>query len=235
MTDERPRRSLRRLALIVFVVLVIVATAAWTLSPLARTIDPVGLARSARALRDWPLAPLVVIVVHVLAGLVATPASLLIVATIVVLGPWRGVAWCEVAMLVSGSVLWSIGRYAARDTVARWLASRTDPRLARLDAALVRRGAFAVALLRMSPLPYSMLSVALGAAGVRWRHFAIGTVVGVAPFLTLMGFLSRGIDAWIEEPDIGRAALLAAGLGLAALFLGWVGSRIGRAGGSQDQ
>ncbi len=219
---------LRKSALIVGAVLAVLATAVWTLSPLVGSPDAARIAGAAVAVRDWPAAPLVVVAAFVVAELIATPASLLIVATIALFGPWRGVLLSEAGLFASGGILWAVGRHAARDAVARWLAARADPRLARLDAQLTRGGAIAVALLRMSPLPFALLSVAFGASGVRYRDFAFGTAIGVAPFLLLMAGLAHGVDAWMAQPDVGRAALLAAALGAIAALLWWIGRRVSR-------
>lgn len=207
---------MRRSIAVVAVGVVLVALAlAWTIGPLAGTLAPATLAERAVHLRDWPAAPLAVVAIFVVGNFVAVPASLMIAVTVLLFGPWRGVAYAYAGMLVGGSIFYAVVRFAAREPLERWLARQGDRRLAGFHRRVASHAFTAVALLRVTPLPYWMQNVALGAARIRYRDFLFGTALGLVPGMILLSGAATQLRAWIASPDLPHAALfLAAGVAL---------------------
>jgi uncharacterized membrane protein YdjX (TVP38/TMEM64 family) len=193
---------------------------AWTLGPLAGTFDPASLAEKAERLREWPPAPLVIVVFFVLANAVAAPVTPMIATTVLLFGTMRGSLYAYAGMLASASAVYAIGRFAARDLVVAWLAARTDPRFATINQRVARRGLLTAALVRLTPIPFPLQNVALGASPIGYADFLFGTMLGIVPAILLIAGLAVEFEAWLAAPDATHLALLIAAV-LIALAIGW--------------
>jgi uncharacterized membrane protein YdjX (TVP38/TMEM64 family) len=73
--------------------------------------------------------------------------------------------------------------------VARWLAR--DPRAAAVAEAVAGQGLKIVLLLRLSPVvPFNVLNYALGASGIRYRDYVIGSL-GMLPGTILYTYYGK--------------------------------------------
>jgi phospholipase D1/2 len=199
---------------------VIAGIVAWRLTPLAQLADPAVVTGWRDRVRDLPAAPLAVVAVFVAAGFVGTPSTLLIGATTLLFGPLAGACYAWLAMLASGSVIFAIARGAARGSVDRWLAARAGSRFDTFGRSLERRGLVAVALMRLTPLPFTLQNVLAGALRIRYADFVAGTAIGILPVIALMAGVTTEFDAWLAHPEWRRLALFAFAL-LVALAIGW--------------
>ncbi|MEO8937581.1 MAG: VTT domain-containing protein [Burkholderiaceae bacterium] len=204
--DARKRPGSAILIVCALAVLAVV----WGVTPMARVFDATTLVAWQQQLRGWSFAPLLVIPAFVIGGLVAAPATLMIGATVLLFGAWSGVAYAFVGMLVSGSVVYAIGRHAARAMVDEWLAQRADSRLAVFDGLLARRGFVAVALMRLTPIPFSLQNVVIGASRITFRDYLLGTAIGILPVMALMAGVVTQFDAWLAHPAWTRLLALIA-------------------------
>lgn len=214
-----------RLVGAVSIVLVLVALAlAWTVTPLSRVFDPRALAAYGQQLRDWPFAPLVVVMLYVASGLIATPGTLMIGATVLLFGAWPGAPYAFVGMMVNGAVVYAIGRFAARATVDEWLARRAGSPLETFNRLIARRGFASVALLRLTPIPYSLQNLAIGASHIGWPDFIVGTSIGILPVITVMTGAAGGLHAWLSDPSwSGLFALVSTAV--VVLSIAWIVKR----------
>ena len=217
-----PRRSRKRLWIAILVVCALVAlAAAWSLTPLSRVFDPRVLAAYEQQVRDSSFAPLMVIPAFVIGGFVAAPGTLMIGATVLLFGAWPGVAYAFAGMMVNGVVIYAIGRFAARATIEEWLARRTDSRLAAFKRLLARRGFFAVTLMRLTPIPYSLQNVMIGASGIGVADYILGTSIGILPVMAFMAGVVTQFDAWLAHPAWAQLLALI-GTGVAVVAIGWM-------------
>ena len=98
----------------------------------------------------------------------------------------------------------------------RWLGTKLDA----LEKRIATRGVIAIAIIRKVPVaPFTFVNMAIGALGIRYRDFILGTALGMLPGIAVFAFVSdRVIDAW-REPTAYNIALIA---GAIALWLGIV-------------
>ena len=193
---------------------------AWSISPLQHTFDIRALVAMGHALRASPLAPLAMMGVYVIAGLIAMPLTLLIGATVIAFGAWPGALYAFVGSLINGTLIYAIGRYAGRDLVNDGLARRGGSKIESLNRQLERRGLFAMALIRLAPIPYSLVNVIAGASKIRFLDFVAGTALGLLPVIGLLAGLAVEFNQWLEHPS-GRhllALLLVAVVVFAAIW-----------------
>ena len=216
--------SRTRLVGVVLIAFFLIALAiAWTVTPLARVLDPQLLLAYERQARASPLAPFIVVAIHVASGLVAAPATLMIGATVVVFGVWPGTLYAFAGMLVNAVTVYAIGRFAARDLVDGWLARRTGSRLDAWNTRLATRGFVAIALLRLAPIPFSLQNIVVGASRVRFVDYIAGTAVGILPAIIVMTGVAAQFAAWLVRPDWGGLATLLGTALVAILVVGSLG------------
>jgi len=211
--DRAPaRRTLFTLAAILIVALLLAAGWRWT--PLGEWIDLKAAIIQLGSLRGEWLAPLVVSVIYIVAGLLVFPVTLLIIATGVTFGVMHGFAYgllgAEASALVSYAIGHRLGHKAVRNLSNRW-ASRISKRLA-------RQGLLAIVTLRVIPVaPFSIINLVAGASHIRLRDFALGTLLGMAPGTLALTVFSDQVVAAITAPGMIRfASLLLLALVIAA-------------------
>lgn len=99
-------------------------------------------------------------------------------------GFWGGTVTAILAYVGACAIAFSIARAIARDRVVPLV--ERYPKLAAVRHVLAEAGfarsLFVIALLRVSPAsPFAISNVVLGASGVRWPAFALGSFIGVVP------------------------------------------------------
>ncbi len=218
MRPTRVRPVLLAAALAVIVVLAVL----WSVGPLARLVGPGALERVRGTLREWPLAPLVVIGGYVVLGFVAAPATLMIGATILLFGPLVGAVYAFTGMLANAVATYGVSRVTAREVVDAWLARRVGSKLALLNRLLERRGFVAIVLMRLTPTPYTLQNVLAGAARIHALSFVIGTAVGIVPVIALMAGVATRYGAWTGDDGFGDVLLSAIAVVAVIAAVGYV-------------
>lgn len=136
------------------------------LSAWARAAGPTGVAAFAAA--------------YAAGSVLALPVWPLTVAAGIAYGAGPGFALALLAGTAGASAAFLAGRTVLRGAVARHLGR--NPRLAALDDAVSRQGAFLVLLLRLSPLaPYNVVNYVLSASRIGLPSFAGASFAGMAP------------------------------------------------------
>jgi uncharacterized membrane protein YdjX (TVP38/TMEM64 family) len=174
------------------------------LSEWARAAGPEGVAAFALA--------------YAAGSVLALPVWPITVAAGVAYGAWGGFALALPAGAAGASLAFLAGRMLFRGAVARRVAR--DPRLATLDEAVSRQGAFLVVLLRLSPLaPYNVVNYALSASRVGLLAFTGASLVGMAPITfawAWAGATFGGLEGVAGRPPAGPGEQAVRWVGLAA-------------------
>ncbi|HNA46549.1 MAG TPA: VTT domain-containing protein, partial [Nitrospira sp.] len=92
---------------------------------------------------------------------------------------------------------------------------------------MAERGLWAVLLVRILPIaPFSVINLIAGASSVSWRHFVLGTVVGMLPGIAIMATFVSGLEEAVREPSWQAFSMV--GLVVAAAWAGvwYVSSRL---------
>lgn len=133
--------------------------------------------------------PILFIAGYVAATVAMVPGSILTLAAGAIFGIVPGVLYVFVGAVIGSALAFLVARHLARPHVERRLAG--DPRFARIDRAVGRRGGRIVLLLRLSPLlPFNLLNYALGLTGVRFRDYLLASV-GMLPGTFLYVYSGR--------------------------------------------
>jgi phospholipase D1/2 len=160
----------------------------------------------AETFAESPLAPLIVVAAYVIGGLVVLPVTVMIAFTGIVFGPILGFAYALIGVTLSAIFIYYLGRKLGRATVRRIAGKRVNE----LSRRIAKRGLIAVVVVRMLPIaPFTLINLIAGASHIRFRHFVLGTILGMAPgTLILVLFVDR-IVAAVRTPGPLTFTLLA--------------------------
>jgi uncharacterized membrane protein YdjX (TVP38/TMEM64 family) len=187
---------------------------------------------SAARVRDWVQdagvwAPVAFVVLSAALTVMLFPGPLLAGASGLLFGTAVGFPLSLTAAVLGASTAFLIARTAGGDAVER----RAGPRVARLRAAIGRRGFLAVLYARIVPgVPYSLVNYAAGLAPIGLATFAGATALGAAPRAFAYTALGGSLD------DLGSPEAVAAIVVLVVMAVGGLLAvrRSGSAGGSSS-
>jgi len=158
------------------------------------------------------------------AGLVAVSvpgSALLTLAGGFLFGPWLGTAYALIGATTGATVVF----LAARAGFAG-LAVSAGPWVRRFEAGFRRNGLNYLLVLRLIPIvPFWLINLVAGAAGLRLWVFVLGTFFGMIPVSFIYASLGNGLGTLAEEgrpPDLAilfRPSVILPILGLAVLAL----------------
>ena len=164
--------------------------------------------------------------VYALATALLCPTWIFNVAAGVLFGFGVGCAVSAPAALAGALLGFLLARYAARDAMRRWFATRRS--LVALDAALGQGGWKGVALMRLSlGIPFNLANYFLGTTALRARDFALGSFIGSLPAQALYVFLgATGRSALEGSPE--KWAVVALGLAATLALTVYIGRLVRR-------
>ena len=216
---------MNRVALVKAGALALIVLGAVGLTLILGTPDIERLRSQVDAVGVW--GPVLFFAVYGALALVPYPKAVLTAAGGALFGLWAGAALSLAGALVGAIISFGVGRILGRDVVDRLIRGR----LARVDALLRDHGLAAVLVVRLVPLvPFIAINYAAGLSGVRFRHYALGSAVGMVPgSLAYAALGAYGTNPW---------GLAAAGSALVVLVAGgsWWARRLDtrRAGRSTE-
>jgi phospholipase D1/2 len=225
---ERPgARRLGSLAKIIATgILILAVVFAWHFTPLSALAQPDNIRQWLLDIAEIPWAPLIVLAIFILGGLVVFPVMLLIAATAAAFGPWLGFALAGIGAIASAMVTYGIGAAIGREAVETVM----GPRLHRVRRSIAERGVLAVAAIRLVPIaPFTLVNLVAGASKIPFADYLFGTIIGMAPGLILMSALGHQLWSIVSEPTLTNILLftlavlawLTVSIGAQALLLRW--------------
>jgi uncharacterized membrane protein YdjX (TVP38/TMEM64 family) len=154
-----------------------------------------------------PLGSVVFVVVYILATIFFLPGSILTLGAGFVYGLIKGFVIVSIASTLGATGAFLVGRYLAREWVARKVEGNT--RFRAIDEAVGEAGWRIVGLTRLSPVfPFNMLNYAYGLTKVSLRDYFLASWIGMMPgtvmyvyFGTVAGSLATlGTDRGNQTP-----------------------------------
>ncbi len=170
----------------------------WTSRSAPADLDLLGMLESLRTRAAHPLAPLLVVPVFVLGGLVIAPVTVMIAICGLIFGPWIASLSAIAGTLATTAVNHELGRYLGR-AIERRAPSVLTERMRKLGRS---SDVWSLAGLRLVPIaPFAVVSLLAGAAHVRLRDFVLGTLLAFGPGIVLICFsVDRARAAVAGEP-----------------------------------
>lgn len=169
---------------------------------------------------DWiaqlgPWGALLFIGLYVVATVLFIPGSALTLGAGAIFGVVWGSVYVSIGATLGATAAFLIGRHAAREAVARRLASHD--RFAALDRAVAVEGWKIVGLTRLSPVfPFTLLNYAFGLTRVRLRDYVLASWIGMLPGTVMYVYVGSLAKAAAGDRTRTPAEWALYGLGLLA-------------------
>jgi len=163
-----------------------------------------------------------------------------------IFGAVWGSVWTTIGANLGASAAFLVGRYAARDAVAGWVAR--NPALARIDAGVRRHGWRMLVITRLVPVfPFNLQNYAYGLTAIPFSTYVLVTLPSMIPATVAYNFAAgsaREVVLSGGEPTAVRTTLVylsiaAVAFVLVSLIPRWVTRRyrdeadVDRAGGER--
>lgn len=220
MTQDRPTRSRRGTTLKLLAAAVVVIALVIVLGTVDLP-DPSFIRDRVASAGPWGIALFVVL--YAVLSATPFPASTLTIAS----GLLFGLAVGATVVVFAATMGAYLGYWGAR-ALGRGQVARTEwDRLRRLDAMLGRRGLLSVLLVRLVPLPFSLVNYAAGVSAVGQRDYVVGTMIGIVPATvayTALGAYGTSPLSWPFAIALLAVLAIAAGSALLARRLGLTGA-----------
>jgi phospholipase D1/2 len=180
-------------------------------------IEPDNLSQQGRALLANRFGVVQVLAIYILAVAIGLPTSVMVTVGVLIFGPWPGMPFAWLGMVLGSILVYTVGRYSASAFVARRMqqAHKRAINMSTISQLFQQRGVSAVFLLRLLPVaPFIVIGLAAGAFRIRFVDYVLGTAFGLLPITIAVGlFLDRLREA-VQHPSWG------AWLGLLLLLTG---------------
>jgi phospholipase D1/2 len=186
--EAPPRGPLLRLVGLAAAIAVLAV--AWHGTPLGARVARAWPATAALVSHGGPEALAALVVVYVVGSVLFVPMTLLVLLTVLWLGPWPAAGWALAGALSAATAAYALGRGQRREVLsrvpARWVR--------RLGRRLERGDLSSIALLRLVPVaPFAVVSLVAGALRVRFGVFLLGSALGLLPGLLALALLARAV------------------------------------------
>lgn len=205
-TRHRPAARWKRLCAVAVIAALLVAAGLFDVRDLLKlALDRVA------GLGEW--GPVLFIALYVVAAVLLIPGSVLTLGAGALFGLGRGTLVVSLASTLAATCAFLIGRYFARDAVARRIEG--NEKFTALDRAVAAEGWKIVLLTRLSPVfPFTLLNYAFGLTRVKVGHYVLASWLGMLPgtlMYVYLGTLARA-GAGATERTPTQWALYGAGL-----------------------
>jgi uncharacterized membrane protein YdjX (TVP38/TMEM64 family) len=136
-----------------------------------------------------PWAPVLFVLLYVVASLAMAPAFILTFAGGAVFGLWRGSLLVYIGALLGASAVHLLASPLSHSRLSRWM--DRDSRVAAVRRAVAGEGIWVMFLLRLSPvIPFTVLNYALALSGVKYVDFIIASI-GMIPTIVLYVYYGK--------------------------------------------
>lgn len=186
------------------VVLMIIA-GVWRFTGLGEWLEVENLAASLGTLRDYPFSVPLILAGFILAGILMVPVTVLIIASIIVFGPWWGAVYAMIGAVSCSILTYLLGSLMGRDALKGLAGGRVE----HIGRKLARHGVMTITFVRIVPVaPFTVINLIAGASHIHLRDFTLGTVLGLIPGITAFALLTDRIRATVASPDTTTIILL---------------------------
>jgi uncharacterized membrane protein YdjX (TVP38/TMEM64 family) len=199
--NKRPRFRTAWLRFGFLVLLGAVSLAVLFLSPAREYLVPERALELMDAVRSYPSAPIVTLVLFVVFGVLGAPLTPMILATGVVFGFRLGFILNYLGVVLSASATFLVGRFLGYDFIRELFGDR----LARFDGFLEDRSFWPAVRLRYVPIPFPITNYGCALIGVPFGKFVAATATAYVPILLVWTYFATAL---LSVADGERTALL---------------------------
>ena len=207
--------------ILIFVLIFAALAAAWRFTPLSDFLTGENVSAWARAVREYPFAPVIVILAYIPTAFLMFPRPLVTLFTVVAFGPWLGFAYGMTGIVLSALATYCTGRVLKRETVKRIAGDGIE----RAASKVRDHGLVAMTAMRIVPAaPFAVEGIIAGAMRVNLWHFTLGTIFGMLPGVLATSVFGVQLTAALEDPSTINWWVIAA-VALAFIVMTWLVKR----------
>lgn len=179
------------------IILLCILALIWGVLPLDTWFTRQDISALSLQFKGNALAPLYVVVLYMLGGLISFPVFILIPATAMVFGPFLGFLYSLFGLVANASLLYALGHLLGKGTIQLHAGNRAKE----ISRRLTRHGFVTVALLRLFPVaPFTIINLVSGASPITFGTYTIATVTGISPALIVMTFAGTELKNAFYNP-----------------------------------
>jgi uncharacterized membrane protein YdjX (TVP38/TMEM64 family) len=202
--QHKPARS-RLLLWVVLIAIFAGFAAMWRWTPLNEWVNLDALSNLIAVVREIPAAPIWVVLGFVLAGFVAFPFTLLIIAAVLAFGPVQGFLYALTGGTLSALAVYGVGDLLGRNTVRKLAGSKIND----ISQKLAKHGIITIVAVRIVPVaPFTVINLVAGASHINFRDYVIGTLLGMAPGMVAIALIADRTYATLKNPQWDNAVWL---------------------------
>lgn len=185
--------------------LVLAVVALYQFTPARYYLSAEGL----NELKNWirssgGFAPILFIVLYVLATIFCLPGSILTLAAGALFGTWLGTLYVILGSNFGANAAFLIARFLGQDVADKFL---RGGKLAKLSEGVAKNGFGVVLGLRLVPIfPFNGLNYGLGLSPVAWKDYALGSFVGMIPgtfaYVSLGNVVNAVSGVKLTDPEV---------------------------------
>ena len=169
--------------------------AAWRFTPLKEYFTYGNIREWARVVRETSWAPYALVLAYTPAALLLFPRPLLTLVAILAFGIWWGMTFAVAGAMIAALAIYVAGRFVSKERVKRMAGDGFEA----ATKVLRRHGVIAMFVLNQVPVPpFAVQSLMAGVARVNVWHYAIGSLLGMAPGVLAWTLFGREARAAIE-------------------------------------
>lgn len=192
--DGRP--DWRKLGLLVLAVAALAA--AWRYTPLKEFLAPESITKWARAVREVWWAPFALVFAYTPAAVLMIPRPVLTLFAVIAFGLWLGLAYAAAGIMVAALATYYAGRVMPEQKMRRLAGAALDPAV----KVLRKHGVLAMFVLNQVPVPpFAVQGVIAGGIRVNVWHYALGSLLGIAPALAAWSVFGDQVTRALEDPS----------------------------------
>ncbi len=214
---EHQRPAYRHIIKIIAMISTVLLLAAlWRWTPLDNYLNVATLLGYAKSLKANPFGPVLVPLIYIGLGCVSFPLTLLIIATMIVYGPWWGSWYALVGTVLSASAMFLLGHLLGKKMVSKLSGSLIN----RVNQHLSQEGLKAVITVHILPVaPFSLINLIAGVSSIQFRDFFLGTLIGILPGIATIALVTDRLSKSLRQPDITSFSILFAVIAMLGIGL----------------
>jgi uncharacterized membrane protein YdjX (TVP38/TMEM64 family) len=194
---RRPRRpDWRKLGLLILAAAALAA--AWRYTPLKEFLAPESITKWARAVRELWWAPLALVLAYTPAAVLMIPRPVLTLFAVIAFGVWLGLAYAAAGIMAAALATYYAGRVMPEQKMRRLAGAALDPAV----KVLRKHAVLAMFVLNQVPVPpFAVQGLIAGGIRVNVWHYALGSLLGIAPALVAWTVFGDQLTRALEDPS----------------------------------
>lgn len=177
-----------------------------------------------QAVAESPWSPLIAVAIFAIGGSSGIPLNFMLVTTTLVLGSRFAITYGVTGALLSSAIGFYVGDCFGKPLIRKFGSKRVDA----VSRKLGERSFRSVAFIRLIPVaPFFIVNMVAGASHLKFKEYAIGTVLGMTPGMCAVVLLANRVEAAARQPGWQSFATLALVVGLLVLVVNYLRKSLG--------